>query len=217
MPGETNIRLIIADDHALIRDGLRKILSLQEGLEVVAEAADGQIAYTLAGELTPDIILMDINMPNVNGIEATRRIKTDFPQIGIIALTIHDDEEYVFELVKSGVSAYILKDIESDSLVETIRAVFRGETVFHPRITQKLLGEFQRITKKNLETEQLSRREQDVLMLIARGKSNKEIGEELYISEKTVKNHITNIFRKIEVTDRTQAALYAVKNRLVKL
>lgn len=217
MPGETSIRLLIADDHALIRDGLRKILSLQEGLEVVAEAPDGEVAYKLAGELTPDIILMDINMPNVNGIEATRRIKADFPHIGIIALTIHDDEEYVYELVKVGVSAYVLKDIESDSLVETIRAVFRGETVFHPRITQKLLGEFQRITKKNLETESLSRRELDVLMLIARGKSNKEIGEELYISEKTVKNHITNIFRKIEVTDRTQAALYAVKNRMVKL
>jgi DNA-binding NarL/FixJ family response regulator len=217
MPGETSIRLLIADDHALIRAGLRKILSLQEGLEVVGEAPDGEVAYTLTGELTPDIILMDINMPNVNGIEATRRIKTDFPQVGIIALTIHDDEEYVFELVKAGVSAYILKDIESESLVETIRAVFRGETVFHPRITQKLLGEFQRITKKSQETEQLSRREQDVLRLIARGKSNREIGEELYISEKTVKNHITNIFRKIEVTDRTQAALYAVKNRMVKL
>lgn len=217
MRGETSIRLLIADDHALIRDGLRKILSLQEGLEVVAEAPDGAIAYALTGELLPDIVLMDINMPNVNGIEATRRIKTDFPQVGIIALTIHDDEEYVFELVKAGVSAYVLKDIESESLVETIRAVFRGETVFHPRITQKLLGEFQRITNKNMETEQLSRREQDVLRLIARGKSNREIGGELYISEKTVKNHITNIFRKIDVTDRTQAALYAVKNRLVKL
>ncbi len=217
MPGETYIRLLIADDHALIRDGLRKILSLQEGFEVVAEAPDGEAAYDLTGYLNPDIVLMDINMPNVNGIEATRRIKADFPQVGIIALTIHDDEEYVFELVKAGVSAYVLKDIESESLIETIKAVFDGETVFHPRITEKLLGEFKRLTRVGSEKEPLSRREQEVLRLIARGKSNKEIGEDLYISEKTVKNHITNIFRKIEVSDRTQAALYAIKNKMAKL
>lgn len=214
---QKSIRLLVADDHALIRDGLRKILGLYEDLDVVAEAANGEIAVTLARELHPDVVLMDINMPCTNGIEATRRIKAERPETGVIALTIHDEEEYIYELVSAGVSAYVLKDIESDSLIETIRAVHRGETVFHPKISQKMCGEFQRLARQNKQDEQLSRREVDVLMLIARGKSNKEIGDELFISEKTVKNHITNIFRKIQVSDRTQAALYAVKNRIVRL
>lgn len=211
------IRLLIVDDHALIRDGLKKILSLQADLDVVAEASDGQLAYQLTQALSPDVILMDINMPNMNGIEATRRIKADFPETGIIALTIHDDEEYIYELIKVGVAAYVLKDIESDFLIDTIRAVFRGETVYHPKIAAKMCGEFQRLARQSTPSEPLSRREIEVLVLIARGKSNKEIGDLLYISEKTVKNHITNIFRKIDVNDRTQAALYAVKNRMVKL
>jgi DNA-binding NarL/FixJ family response regulator len=214
---ETIIRLLIADDHALIRDGLRKIFALYQDLDVVGVAADGEIAVTMAREHNPDVILMDINMPGTNGIEATRRIKKESPTTGVIALTIHDEEEYIFELVQAGVSAYLLKDIESDSLIETIRAVHRGETVFHPKISEKMCGEYQRLARKTNQEEQLSRREIDVLVLIARGKNNKDIGEELYISEKTVKNHITNIFRKINVSDRTQAALYAVKNRMVKL
>lgn len=217
MTAEKTIRLIIADDHALIRDGLRKILTLHVDLDVVAEVPDGQAAYEMAAALTPDVILMDINMPNMNGIDATRRIKDEFPDTGVIALTIHDDEEYIYELIKAGVSAYLLKDTEIDFLVETIRAVSRGEKVYHPKIAEKMCGEFQRLAQRSALEEPLSRREVEVLVLIARGKSNKDIGEELYISEKTVKNHITNIFRKIHVTDRTQAALYAVKNRMVKI
>lgn len=216
MSGERKIRLMIADDHALIRDGLKKIFALHTDLDVVAEAQDGEAACEMAAAMSPDVVLMDINMPNMNGIEATRRIKNRCPGIGVIALTIHDDEEYIFELLKAGVSAYVLKDIETDSLVEAIRTVFRGETVFHPKISQKMCGELQRLARRHHLEEPLSRREIDVLILIARGKSNKEIGDELYISEKTVKNHITNIFRKIQVQDRTQAALYAVKNRMVK-
>lgn len=216
MPAE-RIRVLITDDHALIRDGLKKIFALYHDLEVVGEAPDGEVACQLIKVLCPDVVLMDINMPNMNGIEATRRIKASSPHIGIIALSIHDDEEYIYELVKVGVSAYVLKDIETDFLVETIRAVYRGETVYHPRIAQKICGEFQRLARRSAYEEPLSRREVDVLVLIARGKSNKEIGNELYISEKTVKNHLTNIFRKIQVTDRTQAALYAVKSRMVKL
>ncbi|MBS3900496.1 MAG: response regulator transcription factor [Dethiobacter sp.] len=211
------ISLIIVDDHALIRDGLRKILALYDDLVVLGEAADGEIAVVLTGELMPDMVLMDINMPNLNGIDATRQIKALYPAIGVIALTIHDEEEYIYELVKAGVSAYVLKDIESDKLIETIRAVKRGETIYHPRISEKICGEFQRIAREQIVKEPLSKREGDVLILIARGKTNKEIGLELYISEKTVKNHISNIFRKIQVSDRTQAALYAVKNRIVKL
>lgn len=211
------IKLIIVDDHALIREGLRKILGLYDDLVVVGEAADGELAVVLTGELMPDLVLMDINMPNLNGIDATRQIKALYPAIGVIALTIHDEEEYIYELLKAGVSAYVLKDIESDKLIETIRAVKRGKTVYHPRISEKICGEFQRLAREEIVKEPLSRREGDVLILIGRGKTNKEIGLELYISEKTVKNHISNIFRKIQVTDRTQAALYAVKNRIVKL
>jgi DNA-binding NarL/FixJ family response regulator len=209
------IRLLIADDHSLLRDGLKKILALQQDIEVLADAADGREALRLAVQLRPDIVLMDINMPQLNGIEATRLITANCPEARVIALTIHDEEEYVHELIRAGVSAYLLKDIDAGSLVETIRAVFRGEAVFHPKVTRKLLDEVQR--QGSQETERLSQRETEVLTLLACGRSNREIAHELFISEKTVKFHITNIFRKIGVSDRTQAALYAVKNRLVKL
>lgn len=209
------VRLLIVDDHALLRDGLRKILALQNDFEVLADAADGRAAHMLAVQLLPDIVLMDINMPQLNGIEATRLITADCPGTKIIALTIHDEEEYVHELVKAGVSAYVLKDIDSGSLVETIRAVSRGEAVLHPKVTRKLLDGVKR--QGSGTTERLSQRETEVLSLLANGRSNREIAQALFISEKTVKYHVTNIFRKINVTDRTQAALYAVKNRMVKL
>jgi DNA-binding NarL/FixJ family response regulator len=209
-------RVIIADDHTLIRDGLRKILSFHEDIEVAGEARNGNEACALAFKTVPDVVLMDINMPCMNGIEATRKIKAAYPKMGIIALSIHDDEEYVFELSKAGVSAYVLKDIDSESLVETIRTVARGESVFQPSITKKLLGEFRRMAGTD-STAHLSRREIEVLAMITSGKTNREIGAGLYISEKTVKNHLTNIFRKLNVTDRTQAAMYAVKNRIVRI
>jgi len=216
MNGHTKVRLLIADDHDLIREGLHKILSFHADIEVAGEARNGNEACALAVETNPDIILMDINMPGMNGIEATKKIKSLSPQIGIIALSIHDDEEYVFELTKAGVSAYVLKDIDSNSLLETIRAVYRGESVFHPVVARKLLGQFRRLVRQD-ETGQLSRREVEVLALITGGETNREIGKKLFISEKTVKNHLTNIFRKINVTDRTQAAMYAVKNRIVRI
>jgi DNA-binding NarL/FixJ family response regulator len=213
LPGK--IRLLIVDDHALLRDGLRKILSLYKDIEILDDAADGQAAHRLAVQLHPDVVLMDINMPHLNGIEATRLITTDCPGVKIIVLTFHDEEEYVHELVRAGVSAYVLKDVDAGFLVETIRTVFRGEAVLHPKVTRKLLDEVQRQSTK--PAERLSQREAEVLTLLAGGRSNKEIAGELFISEKTVKYHITNIFRKCSVSDRTQAALYAVKNKLVKL
>lgn len=211
------IKVLLADDHTLIRDGIRRILSLEPGFQVVGEAASGQEAVRLAGELSPDVILMDINMPGMNGIEASRQIKRDYADIEIIALTIHDDEEYICELVRAGVSAYLLKDVSADKLIFTIRQVFSGEPVFDPAVTRKLLGEFRRLNGEHKDLPKLSFRELEVLEHAAKGENNKEIAEKLFISEKTVKNHLTSIFRKINVKDRTQAVLYAVRNKLVKL
>lgn len=215
-----SIKVVIIDDHPLVREGLRKILELEEDIEVIDEAGDGQGAINLARKLKPDVILMDINMPGTNGVEATKIIKRDLPQIGIIALTIHEDEEYVLELVKAGVSGYVLKDIAPAKLVETIRTVAAGNSVIDPSITRTVFAELNRLTRHRRlygEEKVLTKREMDILHLITQGKSNKEIAGELCISEKTVKNHITNIFRKFHVDDRTQAVLYAIKHHLVEI
>ncbi len=211
------IRVLLVDDHAIIRDGLKKILSLEEGIQVIGEAADGLEAVELAGQLLPDVILMDINMPRMNGIEASRAIKEKHPQMDIVALTIHDDEEYVYELLRAGISGYFLKDIGTAELVGAIHKVTSGEPVFHPAIARKFLDEFRRVTGAREETPRLTGREKEVLQHVARGEGNREIARQLFISEKTVKNHLTSIFRKLGVEDRTQAVLYAVKHRLVKL
>lgn len=211
------IRVLLVDDHMLIRDGLKRILALEPGISVVGDGSNGREALELTAALSPDVVIMDINMPEMNGIEAARLIRERYPRTAIIALTIHDDEEYVCELVNAGISGYLLKDVSADELVESINRVCAGESVFHPVITQKVLGEFRRLTGSKEERPRLTLREQEVLEYVARGKNNREIARLLYISEKTVKNHLTNIFRKLEVDDRTQAVLYAVKNKLVKL
>ncbi|MFZ3171750.1 MAG: response regulator transcription factor [Carboxydocellales bacterium] len=218
------IKLLIADDHSLIREGITKILSLEPRITVVGEAADGEEAIARVSELHPDIILMDLNMPRLSGIEATKQIIKLYPEVKIIALTVHDEDERIFEVIKAGVSGYILKDVDPDSLIQTILSVYAGETVIHPTITSRLLSEFSRLTavakaaeEREAITDLLTHREMEILKHIAQGKSNKEIADALYISEKTVKNHISNIFRKIQVEDRTQAALFAVKTKLVEL
>lgn len=217
---EEKIRVILVDDHPLVREGLRKILTMDNEIEIIDEAGDGQGAINIARKHKPNVILMDINMPGTNGIEATRIIKREMPFVGIIALTIHEEEEYVLELVRAGVSGYVLKDIAPAKLVETIKIVAKGHSVVDPSMTNKIFGEINRLSrfrraKEDWET--LTDREMDVLGLIAKGHSNKEIAQKLTISEKTVKNHITNIFRKLEVEDRTQAVLFAIKHRLVEL
>ena len=192
------IKIIIADDHALLREGLAKILSLESSFLIVGEASCGEEAVALTRTLNPDVVLMDINMPGLNGIEATKVIKAEMPQVGIIALTIHEDEEYIFELVRAGVSGYILKDIQPEQLIKAIIDVSEGKTAIQPTITAKLLGEFNRLSDKKanmFNPDQLTARELEVIKLIAQGMPNKEIASTLYISEKTVKNHITNIFR----------------------
>lgn len=218
---EKKIRLILVDDHHLVREGLRKILELEKEFEIIDEAGDGQGAINVARRHKPDVVLMDINMPGTNGIEATRVIKREMPQVGVIALTIHEEEEYVLELVRAGVSGYVLKDIAPAKLVETIKTVSLGHSIIDPSITNKLFGEISRLGNRTRrikeDWETLTEREMDVLNLISRGQSNKEIARSLTISEKTVKNHITNIFRKLQVDDRTQAVLFAIKHRLVEV
>ena len=214
------VKVLIVDDHALIREGLTKILSTEESIRVVGEAENGAQAVEQAFQMQPDVILMDINMPVTNGIEATRVIKNEKPEIGVIALTIHDQEEYLFELIKAGVSGYILKDISPGLLIQTIQGVARGESFITPSMTAKMFNEYTRLSSQiypGASPQGLTRREVDVLRLVAHGENNRTIAKNLYISEKTVKNHLTNIFQKLGVEDRTQAAIHAVKNRLVKL
>ncbi|MGI9859786.1 response regulator transcription factor [Moorella naiadis] len=216
MPDEGKITVLIADDHPLVREGIRKILELEAGLQVVGEAATGQEAITLTRRCHPQVIIMDINMPGLNGIEATKVIKREWPQIAILALTIHDDEEYIIELLRSGVSGYVLKDIGAAELVQAVYQVARGVQVIHPGVAQKVIGCIQKqetFTPAPVSIP-LTEREQEILIQVSRGKSNREIARELFISEKTVKNHLTHIFHKIGVADRTQAALYALKHGL---
>ena len=211
------IRLIIADDHALIRDGLKKILSMEDNSEIslVAEAHNGKEAISLSKELKPDIILMDINMPEVNGIEATKVIKETEPEIAVVILTIHDGREYIYELMDCGVEGYILKDTSAKDLVSVIKKVAAGDTYVDPRMTGKMVGEWRRQSEARNTKEKLTERELEILTEIARGENNRTIAEKLFVSEKTVKNHITSILSKLHLNDRTQAAIYAIKNNLV--
>jgi DNA-binding NarL/FixJ family response regulator len=210
---DRKIRVIIADDHVLVREGLRKLLELDHSIEVVTEVGDGQGAINIARKQQVDVILMDINMPGTNGIVATQVIKREIPSVKIIALTIYEDEEVV-EMVRAGVSAYVLKDVAGSDLIDTIHKVMNGEIVIHPRVANRLVSELTRAEQENDDVK-LTKREKDVLALLVKGNSNKEMAENMFISEKTVKNHLTSIFRKLGVKDRTQAAVYALRNNIV--
>lgn len=207
------VKVIIADDHVLVREGLRKLLELDKSIDVITEVGDGQGAINLARKEKPDVILMDVNMPGTNGIVATQVIKREIPTTRIIALTIYEDEEVV-EMVRAGVSAYVLKDVAGSELIDTIHRVMDGEIVIHPRVANRLVRELTRNEKKEDEV-RLTKREKDVLTLLVKGNTNKDMADTLFISEKTVKNHLTSIFRKLGVKDRTQAAVYALRNDIV--
>lgn len=213
------IRILLADDHPLIREGLRRILEMDPQIEVVGEVGDGQGAINKTRILDPDVVLMDLKMPGTDGVEASRVIRREFPEIRIIILTVADDDD-MLEVIRAGASGYLLKDVEPGELLKAIHTVYEGRPAFHPIVTSRLLGEYNRLSmpvRKDDEISRLTEREKEVLGLIAQGESNKNIARKLFISEKTVKNHITSIFRKLKVEDRTQAAIFAIKKRMVEV
>lgn len=210
------VRVLITDDHALVREGLQKVLSDDARIRVAGEATNGQEAVDFVKREPVDVVLLDISMPVMNGVEACREIKRLKPNVAVIALTVHEEDEYIFEMIRAGVSGYVLKDISGDKLVETILGVSRGESFIPPSLTAKVFHEFSRLSARS-NPDGLTEREMEVLRLVAAGSSNKDIARKLFISEKTVKNHLSNIFQKIGVADRTQAALYALKQRLAEL
>ena len=223
----TRIRVLLADDQALFREGLRTLLSVQGDLDVVGEAANGEEAVRLATELRPDVVLMDLQMPVLDGVAATRQLRAACPACRVIVLTTFDDDEYVFEGLRAGAAGYLLKDTPSTRLAEAIRAAARGESFLEPSVAAKVVAEFARLSTLGAAksapsaaassplAEPLSDRELEVLRWVAQGASNKEIAAALYLAEGTVKNHVTNILGKLGVSDRTQAALRAKEINLI--
>ena len=211
------IRVLIADDHTIVRRGIRALLTESGGFEVVADAADGLQAVLRAEETQPDVILMDLLMPGMDGIEATRQITSQQPEIRILVLTSFAADNKVFPAIKAGAHGYLLKDTSPEDLVLAIRQVYRGETVLHPTIARKLLQEVARSANLKPAPEALTAREMEVLRLIAQGLSNKELADKLCVSEPTVRTHVGRILGKLHLANRTQAALYAVREGLAEL
>jgi two-component system nitrate/nitrite response regulator NarL len=219
MTAESPIRLLVVDDHALFRKGVVSLFGETQGFEVVGEAANGQEALEKARELMPDIILMDLSMPVMDGLAATRRIMEEIPYVRIVILTIQEEDQSLFEAIKSGAQGYLLKKIEPQVLFETLRRVAEGEASISGVMAAKLMGEFSRQAAQQVSAvtnrTELSAREREVLGLVAQGKSNKEIAAAIAIAENTVKNHLKNILEKLHLENRVQAATYALREGLV--
>lgn len=223
------IDIVLIDDHKLFREGVKRILELEPGFDVVAEGGDGSEAAQLVKEYQPDVVLMDINMPNINGVEATANLVENYPETNVIILSIHDDENYVTHALKTGAKGYLLKEMDTESLAEAIRVVNEGGSYLHPKVTHNLVQEYRRLSLasanntgiKEAEYQQplhiLTKRECQVIQLMAEGNSNRSISEILVISEKTVKNHVSNILQKMKVKDRTHAVVTAIRNGWVEV
>jgi two-component system, NarL family, response regulator DegU len=219
-------KIVIIDDHQLFREGVKRILEFEASFEVVAEGDDGSEAIKLVETYQPDVIIMDINMPKLNGVEATKELIERYPDSKVIILSIHDDENYVSHALQTGATGYLLKEMDADALVEAVKVVADGGSYLHPKVTHNLVKEYRRLaasesSEEGVQFQQLdirrplhllTRRECEVLQMLADGKSNRGIGESLFISEKTVKNHVSNILQKMNVNDRTQAVVEAIKN-----
>ena len=209
------IRILIVDDHTMVRDGLNTMLSRQDDFSVVGEATTGREATELARTLLPEVILMDLRMPEMSGVEAMRVIGAENPDIKTIVLTTFDTDEYIFDAIEAGAKGYLLKDASREELFNAIRTVRRGESQIEPGVAAKLLSRFQELSRQGPDT--LSEREVEVLQLIARGSANKHIATELLISESTVKSHVANIFQKLNVNQRTEAVTQALQRGIIKL
>ncbi|MFN3651858.1 MAG: response regulator [Armatimonadota bacterium] len=212
------VRVLIAEDEAMTRELLARLISMEPDIEVVGQAANGKEAVALCRKLLPDVVLTDIKMPEMNGLDATKLIKTEMPSVQVVILTIHHEDTNVFEAIKAGARGYVLKESPPEQTVAAIRAVARGEALLHPSIASRVIAEFSRLSDQHEEDlrlyTQLTDREREVLKLLAQGKRNREIADELFIAEKTVKNHVSNILWKLECNDRTQAALFAARVKL---
>src|SRR5574344_1550037 len=220
------IKILIADDHALLRQGIKRVLNFEEDLEVVGEAEDGQETLARTLVLQPDVLLLDLNMPGLSGLEVARQLQAAKSKTKIIVLTIHDSDNYVLELLKNGALGYLLKDVEPAMLIKAIHVVNEGNAFVYPKLAERIFGglsESDDVNEKAREmwresrSERLTAREMDVLSCIAKGFSNQDIAQALFVSEKTVKNHLTNIFRKLNVNDRTQALIYVLKHNMMEL
>ena len=210
MPDASKIRVLIADDHALFRYGVRAMLASEDDFEVVGEAATGEEAVALAAELGPDVVLMDVQMPGINGIEATRRVVERDPDVGVVVVTMFEENDSVFATMRAGARGYVLKGADADEVVKVVRAVADGEAHFGPEIARRLMGFFSAPKPEVREVfPELTEREREVLDLVARGLGNPEIARRLYLSEKTVRNHVSHVFLKLQVADRSQAIVRA--------
>ncbi|HWG74326.1 MAG TPA: response regulator transcription factor [Acidimicrobiales bacterium] len=220
MASDEVIRVLIADDQALFRRGLYVVLGTEDGIEVVAEASNGEEAVVKAEELAPDVVLMDVRMPRMGGIEATRAISATLPSTKILMLTVSDEEDDLYDAIRAGANGYLLKEISVEEVADAVRAVVQGDSLISPSMASKLLSEFTSLARRASEQEELpppvlTPRELEVLRLMAQSKSNREIAEGLFISENTVKNHVRNILDKLHMHSRMEAVMYAMRKRLL--
>lgn len=214
------IRVLIADDQALFRQAIKTVLNAEPDIDLVAEAGDGEEAVALAEEHVPDVVLMDVRMPKLSGIDAAGRLKDALPSTKIVMLTVSDEEEDLFDAIKAGASGYLLKDIDPSAVAETVRHIHSGQSMLSPSMASKLLSEFATMSKRTVERPyhpRLTDREMEVLRLVAQGLTNREIGKSLHISENTVKNHIRNILERLHLNSRMEAVIYAVREKLIDL